>query len=179
MSIHYLLSATGADRPGIVAAVAEVLFRQHGNMEESSMMRLGSEFGILAIFTTKKPLSTEDIQTMASQLEKQFSLLLSVKRISSSQARFAAIKGQWVSISVHGPDQPGIVRTVTRVLARHHFNVTDLSTHRTTGKTPGFILFLEGELRRGKIPNLRRSLHRLEKQIRVRVSVNEIVPRPL
>ncbi len=56
-------------------------------------------------------------------------------------------------VSVYGADRPGIVYHVTDRLARAKVNITDLSTHRTnTGKSAGYILYIEGELPRGLTP---------------------------
>ena len=147
MNYHYVLWAFGKDRPGIVASVTEILFKNNCNLEDSSMMRLGSEFAILLIFTSKYKISQERRGKLFSPIEKRLALTLGIKPISSFLAKFQPFKGKPYIVSVYGYDRPGIVFQVTSLLSKLRFNITDLATHRTTwGDKPGYILFIEGEL---------------------------------
>jgi len=83
MSHHYVLWAFGADRPGIVSGITEVLFKNKCNLEDSSMMRLGSEFGVLLIFSSNKPLG---------RLRFPKGLNIGFKPIAAHLARFKPVK---------------------------------------------------------------------------------------
>ncbi len=51
---HYaFLWAIGPDRFGIVSALTRLLYKHHCNLEDSSMMRLGSEFGVFVSLRLK------------------------------------------------------------------------------------------------------------------------------
>src|SRR4051812_44407631 len=112
MTNHYLLWANGEDRPGIVAAVAKVLFRIGGNLEDSTMMRLGSEFAMYLIFTTEQALSADQRRAMSATLGRHWDLSIGVKPLTSRQAKFTPARKRAIMISVHGPDQPGLVYRV-------------------------------------------------------------------
>jgi len=177
MKNHYLLWATGEDQPGIVAGVTEQLFHLGCNIEDSSMMRLGSEFGILLIFSSHKKHSLSDIQKEFFPLEKRLNLTLGIKAITSAQAKFRPTKKASLSISLHGTDQPGLVHKVTFVLAQQKFNITDLATHRTNGKKAGFILILEGELsKKQNQKQLEKALSTLSRKLSMKISLNRIEP---
>lgn len=178
---YYLLSATGEDRPGIVAGLSETLFRHRCNIEDSAMMRLGSEFAIFLILSSKNRLSDSACRRIFSPQTKRFRLNIGLKPLTSAQARFHPSRGTMAVVRFHGPDRPGLVYRLTDCLARQRFNITDLSTHRTSaGRRPGFFLVVEGELQSGRrMPALKKSLARAAAALRASVSVEPILPQPL
>jgi glycine cleavage system transcriptional repressor len=181
MNHHYLLWATGQDKPGIVAGVTKTLFLNCCNLEDSSMMRLGSEFGILLIFTSNKKINSRTAKNMFVPLESRLNLTIGIKKITSAQAKFKPAGHRLFTISVHGSDKPGIVYRVSRFLTKHRFNITDLATHRTTtGRRPGYILFVEGEfLKRGGVRRFLRELKQLQKKLQTKITFHSIVPQSL
>ncbi len=176
----YLLWASGADRLGIVAALTQVLYHHRCNLEDSSMMRLGSEFAVFLIFTSPKNLLASDGNHLFSHLEGRLRLSIGLKKISRREARFVPVGKHMFMIAVHGQDRPGIVYRVADRLARHGFTITDLATHRTSGKKPGYILFIEGELKKGgEIKKLVSDLNALQKKLRTTISINPISPQSI
>jgi glycine cleavage system transcriptional repressor len=178
---HYLLWATGEDKPGIVGALTGVLFRQGCNLEDSSMMRLGAEFGVLLIFSSSKDFLSRRTNDIFSTVAKKWNLSIGLKKISRRQAQSSVVAKNPFIIRVHGPDKPGIVFHVTGYLAKMKFNITDLSTHRTTGgKRPGYILFIEGEpYSRSSIVRLKKGLSHLQKTLNTTISLQSISASPL
>lgn len=176
MSYYYLLYATGEDRPGIVAAVTQSLFKLRCNLEDSSMMRLGSEFGVLLIFTKKQKISTQDFKSFMANLRSKFNLSVGIKALTPQQAQFKPVKNNLYGIRLYGPDYPGIVYKVTQTLAQFKFNITDLNTHRTSRKKKAaYILFIEGELSpSSKLPKLRRRLAQLQKTLKTKIAIDPI-----
>jgi glycine cleavage system transcriptional repressor len=49
---HFAVTAIGADRPGIVAAVSNVLLDHEGNIEDSQMTILCGRFTMMLIVST-------------------------------------------------------------------------------------------------------------------------------
>lgn len=172
MSQYFLLWTIGPDRTGIVSEVSKILYENGCNLEDSSMMRLGSEFGILLIFTSNKSIS----ENIFSNLETKFSLTIGLKKISRQLASFRPPKQSTAIVTVYGADKPGLVYKVTSELAKQKFNITDLSTHRTSSKQkPGYILFIEGELKKSRaIKTLKSRLSSLSKKMDIRISVQPI-----
>lgn len=175
MRHYYLFWATGRDRPGIVAAVTKRLFELRCNLEDSSMMRLGSEFAVLLIFTSDQTLNITSRSNLFISLEKKWKLSVGLKKISRTEAKFQAPRKSLFSISVHGGDQPGLVYRVTSALAESGFNITDLSTHRTAHRrSPGYMLFLEGEIpNEAKLHHLENKLPGLRKKLKAHISLRK------
>lgn len=138
------------------------------------MMRLGSEFGMFLIFTSPGS-PTPTLRTALGSLENTFNLTIGIKPLSRAEARFASSRGERVMVSVYGPDRRGLVFRVTEKLAALRFNITDLSTHRTTsGPRPGFILLIEGEIPRGARGRIESNLRRLERRLGTRITLRPV-----
>lgn len=116
------VTAVGADRPGIVAAVADVLRERGGNVEDSAMTILGGHFAIVLIVSSEdEPAELREALLAATS---EFGLTVSVSRADGSRGAIAPTH----LLSVYGADQPGILAGVSRALADVGANVTDLET---------------------------------------------------
>jgi glycine cleavage system transcriptional repressor len=167
----YFLTVVGSDRPGLVADVSGILVLYGCNLEDSSMMRLGSEFGIFVIFTAPTKLPLEKIK----QEKTLKSLFVDIKPISSQDASFRKTKNDLWIVRVHGADQSGLVHSVTQCLAGHGFNITDLSTHRTSaGRVAGYALFIEGEPAAGSTKKLKFALDKLASKLETHISFEPV-----
>jgi glycine cleavage system transcriptional repressor len=123
---HYAVSAVGADRPGIVAAVTGA-FVEHGcNLEDTSMTILRGHFAMMLIVAAPADVSTEELEGALAAAAAAFDLLVSVRRIDDGVP--ARAEGDRWTVSVYGADQPGIVHRVTTTLASAGVNVVDLTT---------------------------------------------------
>jgi len=180
MTNYYLIWAVGPDRPGLVASITEVLFRKKCNLEDSSMMRLGSEFGVMLIFTTKEPLSESELEAAFKFQQKGLRLQVGVKKISRSLAHFKRPEGIPVMIRLYGYDKPGLVYKVTGALAESRFNITDLTTHRTLkAGNAGYILLIEGEVRSpNSLRRIETQMARLAKRLGVKITTEKIGGEP-
>ncbi len=121
------LTVLGHDRPGIIAEVTGALADLGGNLEDSSMTLLRGHFAWTLIVDTET--SAEDIESRVASLRDE-GLVVSVLPVPERQPDGAP--GQSFLLSVHGADRPGIVSAVTRVVADHGGNVTDLTTRLGT-----------------------------------------------
>ncbi len=158
----------------MVAKVTGALMEQGCNLEDSSMMRLGSEFGMFVIFTSTARLSVEKIKKHT----KLKGLFLEIKPISPQDASFIKPnKEPWI-VRVHGADKPGLVHRVTQCLADHKFNITDLSTHRTAGRVAGYVLFLEGDPVAGSVQKLGAALQVLAGELDTHISFSSVSTAP-
>ncbi len=129
MKRWFALSAIGADRPGIVADLAELIYECDCNLEDSSMTILGSEFAVLLLLTGEG----EDVERRLSSACKRVEW---EKRLT---VFFRPLEGEPISYSVShrarpfeltavGVDKAGIVARVARCLAAHAVNVTQMTT---------------------------------------------------
>jgi glycine cleavage system transcriptional repressor len=116
------VTAVGADRPGIVAAVAEVLRERGGNVEDSAMTILGGHFAIVLIVASDD--EPDELRSALLAATEDLGLTVSVSRADGTRG---AIEPTHL-LSVYGADQPGILAGVSRALADAEANVTDLET---------------------------------------------------
>jgi len=166
----YFLTAVGPDQPGLVAHMSGILVSYGCNLEDSSMMRLGSEFGMFAIFTSVALLPLEKIKR--KRVFKNF--FFHIKLISAKHASFKKTKRDLWMLRVHGTDRTGLVHNFAQCLYEYRFNITDLSTHRTIGRVPGYILFIEGEPATSSTKNLKIALHKLAMKLTTHVSFTPV-----
>jgi len=169
----------GKDRPGIVASVTKVLFRLGCNLEDSAMTRLGGEFAVMLLFTAPGQLSHTQLDQAFRPLAKHLHLSCHVKDLTKEE-RVSHARGKPYLLSVYGADRAGIVYRVSDLLARSGINITDLSTHRTTGgrrakggsAKPLYLMLLEVELPVRLAPGrLASQLQRLARSLGVEVSL--------
>lgn len=116
------VTAFGADRPGIVAAVADVLRDRGGNVEDSAMTILGGHFAIMLLVETDDP--ADELAEALRAATAELGLTISVTPAGAGHASAAPTH----VLSVYGGDKPGILAGVTRALADIGANVTDLET---------------------------------------------------
>jgi glycine cleavage system transcriptional repressor len=116
------VTAIGANRPGIVAAVTHVLHERGGNLEDSAMTILGGHFAVQLLVATED--APDALQAALQDATAELGLTITVTRAAGRGRGPAATH----LLSVYGADKPGIVATVTAALAATGANVTDLET---------------------------------------------------
>jgi glycine cleavage system transcriptional repressor len=161
MAQRWIVTATGRDQPGIVAAVTEVLYRLGANLEDSAMTRLEGEFAIMLIFSSPHRQTEEALRRAFAPVERRLALAVHLKPLTTSETTTPRRRRRAFLISVYGADRPGIVFHITRELATAGVNITDVHTRRSAGSAPSlYLLLLEVEAPPG------RSLQKLEGRLR-------------
>ncbi|MEJ5172088.1 MAG: ACT domain-containing protein [Hydrogenothermaceae bacterium] len=167
---HYIITAFGEDRPGIVAKVTKILYENGFNIEDSSMTRLNNEFTIMLIV---KGENGESLKTNFENLEKNENLTISIKEIPEDifykeDKRYKTI----LNIVVYGADRPGIVYNVSQTLADLDINISDLRTEKTPDL---YIMFIEAELPKDtQLEELQNRIDNLKESLKVDISVNPV-----
>jgi glycine cleavage system transcriptional repressor len=144
---QFAVAAIGRDRPGIVAAVAEVLLDHGANVEDSQMTILRGHFAMTLIVSLEHPADgaavTRSLREGLDGLRKR----LGLEAVSVSEVEHLDTGGPEPShiVSVYGVDHPGIVHAVSAALAQEGVNITDLTTRVFTGEgeTPVHAMMIE------------------------------------
>lgn len=136
--MHVAVTAVGADRPGIVAAVTRVLFEHGANIEDSRMAILGGHFAMVLIVSAR---DATNLESALQEPARALDLVVSARPVADVAAEHAA--GAPYTVSVYGADKPGIVARVSGVLAEHRVNIADLSTHVIEGEAPVYVMLLD------------------------------------
>ncbi len=131
-----VMTVIGADRPGLVQMVAACVADHGGNWLESRMCRLGGQFaGILRV---------EVEEARAEELKRALGALTASGLrviIHTEGAAGAPVRGSLATLELVGHDRPGILRSVSSVLAAHGLNVEELASERVSAPMGGGTLF--------------------------------------
>ncbi|GAC1536768.1 MAG: amino acid-binding protein [Acidimicrobiales bacterium] len=139
---HLAVTAIGADRPGIVAAVTGVLVDCGCNLEDTSMSILRGHFAMMLIVWTPDDGDPVAIERKVAEATVAMDLVVAVRRIDDDVPR--SPEGDAWTVSVYGADRPGIVHRVAAALAEEGLNVVDLTTHVIGGEDrPVYAMLLD------------------------------------
>ena len=163
------ITVTGKDRPGIISALTAALYDVGGNLEDASMTILEGEFAMIFLAELRNKIAYAKFRERLGKLERSLNLVISVKEV-----KHRLVRGEkheqgtepWV-VSVLGKDRAGIVYFVSKVLADHGLNITDLNSKILgRGRKSVYTLILEVDVpKRKKVINqLRKKFRPLEKK---------------
>lgn len=131
-----VLTLIGADRPGIVEALAAPIAAHGGNWLESRMARLAGRFaGILRV-----EVPPDQVAALSAALTALEGRGLRVVVETAGAAEGAAGR-RTMDLDLVGLDRPGIVREISHALAAHGVNIEELTTDRAPAPMSGEQLF--------------------------------------
>lgn len=137
MNQSLVITAIGADRPGIVNELTEVLLNASLNVEDSRMSVLGGEFVVMLLVTGEESAIDaikRDQQSISSSLD--LSLLIKATTRSNPNENHSQY-----TIDVAGMDNPGIVHKLARHLSQHHINIINMQTQSSHAAHTGTPMF--------------------------------------
>lgn len=145
---HFAVSAVGADRPGIVAAVTGVLVDHGCNLEDTSMSILRGHFAMMLVVAGPEDLAAATLEEALTAAAGRFDLVVAVRTIDDAVPSSPA--GDDWNVAVYGADRPGIVHEVASLLAQAHVNIVDLTTRLIGGEShPVYAMILDVTLPSG------------------------------
>jgi glycine cleavage system transcriptional repressor len=133
-----VLTAVGADRPGLVQEIAKVIHEAAGNLEDSRMAILGGEFALILLFSGEAP-CVDRIRARQAELETRLGLHVALKETTRTIAAGPFLPYR---LRVTGVDRPGIVSSVSAVLAGRGVNVASLDSRVQNAPESGTPMFL-------------------------------------
>jgi glycine cleavage system transcriptional repressor len=139
---HYAITAVGRDRPGIVAAVTGVLKDHDCNLEDTSMSILRGHFAMMLVVAGPERLDAAALESTLKGLTSGLDLVVAVRQIDDDVP--ASPEGDAWTVAVYGVDRPGIVHSITALLADVGVNITDLTTRMIgDARQPVYAMVLE------------------------------------
>ncbi len=123
MDTSYIITFIGDDRPGLVEQLSSAIESNRGNWLESRLAQLGGKFTGLVLVS----LPPEQSNSLRADLEALAADGLSV-RLTPTDGTAKARGGRPITLTVVGPDRLGIVREVSRALARRQINVVEMDS---------------------------------------------------
>ena len=129
-----ILTVAGSDRPGLVAAVADVVDAHGGNWESSQLGELAGVFaGVIQL-----SVPTE----RATGLQEALGSLDGLLTVSVHTGADAAQSPERpITLQVLGNDRPGIVREISAVLQGHGVSIEKIGTETRDAAMAGGRLF--------------------------------------
>ena len=130
---HLIIKGIGPDRPGIVSDISKFVTSSNGNIEESRMIRLGSEFSIIMLISI--PDDSQD--NLLAQLES----IEGIKFYLTPTRKLSSYEYPNYIISISGADNEGIVHRVTDSISSLGINIIEVITDTENAPVTGSTLF--------------------------------------
>ena len=123
---HVILTAIGADRPGLVDEVSEFIFNLGGNIEDSRMVNLRGQFAMMVLLGGPAPV-LERVRQDAERLMRRSGLRIELHEANEAPV---AAPGQSLPYRLTGTaiDQPGLVHRLSHLLREAQVNIESLDT---------------------------------------------------
>ena len=131
--INLIITAIGSDRTGIVSELSGIITTHGGNVEESRMSRLGSDFAIIMLVSV----STDWEESLEVALQSINDLTISTKLTQIQEIG----DNKKYKIDLNGADNEGIVKVLSKYLAEKSINVLEMETHISHAPISGTPLF--------------------------------------
>ena len=137
MTTKLVISALGADRPGIVDELSNIIYSHELNIEDSRMTVLGGEFAVLLLISGELT-SLDTLQAEAAEIEQALQMSLLMKPTTESNVSGDAIP---YSVEVAALDNPGIVSSIASFFSSQNINIVNLETERYAAPHTGSPMF--------------------------------------
>lgn len=166
---HYVLSVIGEDRVGIVSEVTQFLFRQGYNIVDIEQSVIHSQFTMVLLIQPLRPrFRLNQLRSGLNALSQKLEMEITVTSLRGFRGlRLAESKRPYV-LTILGTDRPGVVASLSSMLASHHCNI-----ERIKMIARGELLAMEMsvDLRNARFPELRRDISDVAKRIEMDIVV--------
>jgi glycine cleavage system transcriptional repressor len=145
-----VISTVGKDRPGLVARMCEAISNAQGNIDDSTMTRLGGQFSMIYIVHFTRAEDLERFKDAIVEIKKEGLFHVDLCLLSAEDEPMLpetqiAPKARKYLLSVGGYDRTGITYAFSKALAGFGINITDLHAHRINGEN-GIVYMLAIEM---------------------------------
>jgi len=135
---HAILTAIGADRPGLVDEVSEFIFARGGNIEDSRMVNLRGQFAMMVLIGAPEQ-TLARVKSEMWQLQQQSGLQIELR--PASEARAGSAQAAPYRLRASAIDQPGLVHRLSHLLRAANVNIESLETQLKPAPVTGTPMF--------------------------------------
>ena len=132
--LKVIINAFGPDRPGIVYKLSKIIFSLKGNIEESKMIRLESDFTLLMLIA----LPDSNFSLLEGKLSNLANLNISFKITKKNQSK---IEYHYFKFSVNVADNEGIIYTFSELFNKYKINIEKMETEVSYASITGAPVF--------------------------------------
>jgi glycine cleavage system transcriptional repressor len=145
---YVFLSITGRDRPGIVASVSKVLYRNRYNVEALSQTAMLGQFAMILIASSSNGETFRDLERDCGLLMRDQELDIRLKKIRPEEmVAYKAGETEPFVVTVRGEDRPGLAYGISEVHAEWGINITNLDARvASIGETLEYIQIYEVDI---------------------------------
>ena len=137
MKQQLVVSAIGPDNLGLVNHVSEAIYKAGGNIDDSRMMVLGGEFGIILKLSADSE-QLDDLETEIHTALEEVNLSGVIKRTSETHYEAKTVPYVVEAIAM---DHTGIVHQVSHFFDQHKVNIENLVTDVFSAPLSGTPMF--------------------------------------
>ena len=137
MKQHIAISAIGPDKTGLVNELTQVISDCGGNISESRMTSLGSEFAMVLLVSGNWH-SLAKLETELNKFADTASLALSLRRTEPRSSRTDLLP---YSIDAVCLDQTGIVTALARFCSSRSIDIAEVATRAYPAAHTGALMF--------------------------------------
>ena len=147
---HFAVMAIGADRPGILAALAGALAGAGANLEDVSSTILRGHFASMLVVDAPEGTDPGRLERSLAGAVADLEVTVLVRAVRDEGSRGAVPTHVLVA---YGADRPGIVARLASLLASRGANLTDVTCRVISPEQPVYTLVAELELPAGADPD--------------------------
>ncbi len=140
---NYIITVISEDKPGIIAGISSVLYKNDMNMEDGSSTILAGEFSTILVVSGN--ISADALSKAFDNVSRRLDLSVTIHAIDGKKMKKSA--QERAIITVYAADKVGILYKVSTPLAENGINITDLDTRVVGSKEkPVYIASMEVEI---------------------------------
>lgn len=137
MSTHLVISALGADHPGIVDELTRFIYDYGGNVADSRMTVLGGDFAVILLVTGNWN-AIAKLEDQLPQLGEKLNLTINMRRTEEREPVRDLLP---YVVDVVALDNPGIVHNLAHFFSARNINIQDLNTSSYAAPHTGTPMF--------------------------------------
>ena len=170
---HQLLVITGKDRPGIIHAATQILYKAGANLEDIRMSILEGQFAMMLIAAATPP-QLRGVMRDLGRLAKFWKLTIFDCGLPVHLPRVRSNPNTYL-VRVIGRDKTGIVYHVSRALAKRNLNIQTLESRLIgSGRSRIYTMLLEFcAPARFELSPLNREMARLGAKLGVEIQISD------
>ncbi|NQX89832.1 MAG: hypothetical protein HRT77_14340 [Halioglobus sp.] len=173
MNSSYIITFIADDRPGLVEQLSTAIKQHGGNWWESRLSQLGGKFAGLILVS----LPTENSDALKHALGDLDPGCISVT-VTAIAGRKQQTTDSHIRLSIIGPDRPGIVQEIARVLAGEYINVIELESSVSSAPMSAELIFsgrlLASVSKDTELVGLRETLDTIAEQMTLEIDLEQV-----
>lgn len=142
MNEHAILTAIGADRPGLVDEVSAFIFERGGNIEDSRMVNLRGQFAMMVLVAGDRPVMDRiaaDLDVLGQRAGLQTDFRPAAREGAAGRASGAAAMPY--RLTATALDQSGLVHRIAHLLRNMNINIESMDTRLAAAPYTGAPVF--------------------------------------